>query len=128
MDASAEVNPLIPQRRASIFRTQKDNSYRGWELGEVTEVLVERRPGGAILRVTGVADQQNAFAVKLIRVEEESDDSTVTFALKAVQAQGKVGTEASRSVTAALWMTDHQLEGVREIRVKAKRNVRAVRR
>ncbi|MGH1414715.1 MAG: hypothetical protein ACRBB0_14595 [Pelagimonas sp.] len=126
--ASEDVNPLIPKRRASVFFKEKDTSYRGTEIGEVTELLVERRPGGAIIRATAVADRQDFFDVKLIPVIEETNDSTLTFAFKALQSRGDIGTSASRTVTAAMWVTDNQLAGIREIRVKGDRNVRTTRR
>ncbi|SMX28348.1 hypothetical protein TRP8649_02467 [Pelagimonas phthalicica] len=124
----ANVNPLIPKRRASLFRKEKDESYKGWEIAEVTQLLVERRPGGAIVRASGVTAQQNAFDVKLVPVKEQSNETTLTFAFKALQARGPVGSEASRTVTAAIWLTDNQLAGIRQIRVVAANNARVSRR
>lgn len=126
--ASKDVNPLIPRRRASIFRTERDESYRGWEVGEVTALVVERRPGGAIVRATGVTDYQGPFELKLIKVEEQSDEDTLTYALRAYQPREAVGGTRSRTVTAALWLTDNELFGIREIRVLAERNSRVTRR
>ncbi len=129
VNVSEDVNPLIPRRRrASIFRTKEDTTYRGREVGEVTNLVIERRPGGAIVRATGIGDRQNLFEVKLVPVPDESDADTLTYAFKALQSRGPVGTTASRSVTAAVWLTDNQLAGIREIRVKAVRNVQVSRR
>ena len=126
--ASEDVNPLIPRRRASIFRTERDDSYRGWNVAQVTELLVERRPGGAIIRATGVTNYQGPFELKLIKLEEESDADTLSYALRAYQPREAVGGQRSRTVTAALWLTDNELVGIREIRVVAEQNVRTTRR
>lgn len=126
--ADATVNPLIPKRRASIFRQEQDTSYRGWNVGEVTELLIERRPGGAIIRATGVTDYQGPFELKLIKLDEESDADTLSYALRAYQPRGAVGGVQSRKVTAALWLTDNDLAGIREVRVVGDRNARVVRR
>lgn len=124
----ATVNPLIPQRRASIFRDSQDNTYLGAYIGEVSELLIERRPGGAIIRATGVVDRQKYFDVRLLKNEEESTESVLTYDFKAIQVQSNAGPKASRTVVAAVWLTDNQLEGIREIRVKGARNLRSSRR
>lgn len=127
--ASVEgVNPLIPQRRASIFRAEKDTAYTGQTIGEVTELLIERRPGGAIIRATGVVNRQGSFDVRLVQNEAETTGTTAVYDFMAIQLRGSVGTDSSRTVTAAVWLTDNQLDGIREIRVKAARNVRSSRR
>lgn len=123
-----EVNPLIPRQKESIFRKEKDTSYRGTELGEITELVVERRPGGAIIRVTAVADQLEAFDLKLVKVEEESDADTLTYSFRGLQPRRAQGPVASRTHTAAVWLTTNQLGNVRVIRVKGARNVRTVKR
>ncbi|CUH77372.1 hypothetical protein [Tropicibacter naphthalenivorans] len=124
----AEVNPLIPARRSSVFRSNQPETYQGWAVGEVTELLVERRPGGAVIRATAVADRQGAFEVRLVKNDEESDADTLTYDFRAIQQPGNVGTALSRQVTAAVWLTDNELRGIRTIRVKAARNVRTARR
>lgn len=126
--ADTEVNPLIPRRQESIFRQEKDTSYRGTDLGEITELVVERRPGGAIIRATAVADQLEAFDLKLVEIEEESDAGTLTYAFRGVQPRRSQGPVAARTHTAAVWLTDNQLRDVRTIRVKGARTVRTVNR
>ncbi|SNS58938.1 hypothetical protein [Antarctobacter heliothermus] len=124
----AEVNPLIPRRKESVFRQEKDTSYRGTTLGEITELVIERRPGGAIIRATAVADQLEAFDLKLVEVEEESGAGTLTYAFRGLQPRRTQGPVASRTHTAAVWVTDNQLRDVRVIQVKGARNVRTVKR
>lgn len=121
-------NPLIPKRRSSIFRAEQDTSYRGQFVGEVSELLIERRPGGAIVRATGIVNRQGSYNVRLVQNEVETSETVATYDFKAMQLRGNVGTEASRTVTVAVWLTENQLEGIREIRVKAARNVRSSKR
>ncbi|WP_417208717.1 hypothetical protein [Antarctobacter sp.] len=126
--SDAVVNPLIPRRKESIFRREKDTSYRGSDLGEITELVVERRPGGAIIRATAVADQLEAFDLKLVKIDEESQSGTLTYAFRGLQPRRSQGPIASRTHTAGVWVTDNQLRDVRVIRVKGARNVRTVKR
>jgi hypothetical protein len=123
-----EVNPLIPARRESIFRSESDDSYQGTDVAEVTELLIERRPGGAIIRATGVAIYQNAFEVRLVKIDAESNESTLTYALRALQPVGPQGSANARLLTAAEWLTDNELAGIRTIQVKSRGNTRTVRR
>ncbi|WP_136441522.1 hypothetical protein [Pacificoceanicola onchidii] len=123
-----EVNPLIPRRAVSIFRDNGEEAYRGSLIGEVTELLIERRPGGAIIRATGITNRQGPFDLRLVKVDAESDADTLTLDFRALQVPGPRGSDLSRTYTAALWMTDQDLFGVREIRVKGARNVRTSRR
>lgn len=122
------VNPLIPKRRASIFRQEQDTSYRGWDLGEITELEIERRPGGAILRATAVADYQGAFELKLVKLDAESSPTTLTYAFRGLQPREAQGPVQGRTHTVALWITDNKLAGINTIQVKGARNIRTVRR
>ena len=123
-----EVNTLIPRARESIFRQEKDTSYKGTDLGEITELVIERRPGGAIIRATSVADYQGAFDVKLVKIEAESSANTLTYAFRGLQPRGPQGPAQSRTHTAAIWLTENELLDVRVIQVKGRHNVRSVRR
>jgi hypothetical protein len=127
-ETSEEINPLIPRRRASIFRQTRDESYQGWAVQQVSDLRIERRPGGAIITAVGTPDYQGAFEVKLVKVDAESDATTLTYEFAALQPNARTGTLASRQVTAAVWLTDNELAGIRTIRVKAERNVMSSRR
>lgn len=124
------ANPLLPRRAAiSIFRQDEVEAYGGRLIGQIDELLIERRPGGAIVRVRGIADRIGPYDVRLVPVPEESDASTLTFDLRNLQGPGpRGGTEAARSVTAAVSLSTQNLEGIRTIRVRGARNVLASRR
>lgn len=128
VSASGEVNPLIPARRASIFRKEQDSSYKGWQIGQVTNLEIERRPGGAVIRATGVADELGPFEVRLVKDEAASTEGTLTYAMRALQPRGGQGQPTARTVTVAIWVTDNDLAGINTIRVVAARNALASRR
>ncbi|WP_292293194.1 hypothetical protein [Marivita sp.] len=127
--ANAEVNPLIPQRRISIFRSSQPEAFQGQPVAEITELLVERRPGGAIIRATGQASRAGPFDVRLIADTTGEDPSALVLDLKALQSLGprNVGPRA-RQVTVARWITDQDLRGIRAITVRGATNARTVRR
>lgn len=124
------ANPLIPQRRASILRRDDGAAiYLGAPVAQVTELALERRLGGAILRTEGLAARVGPFDVRLVPVPEASGGGALTFTLSAVQQAGprSVGPRA-RLVTAGLWLTDQQLAGVRSITVRGAQNALTTRR
>lgn len=121
-------NPLIPRRQESIFRQSKVETYAGIDVDDVTELHVERRPGGALIRAVGVTRYQGPYAVRLVKLDDESDAGTLTYALRAEQYRGPVGPVAARTVTAAVWVTDNELATVSTIRVRGRNNVRSSRR
>ena len=125
---AAAVNPLIPRGRASVFRTEEDTTYRGALIGEVSELLIERRPGGAIVRATGIADRQGPWEVRLVKDEAAAEADTLTYDMRAYEQARPVGAEPSRTVTTALWLSDNDLLGIRTIRVRGARNAQVSRR
>ena len=122
------TNPLIPARRASVFRAKQDEAYQGKLVGEVSTMQIERRPGGALLTVTGIADFQGLYELKLVKNKEDSDASTLSYDLRAYQPRGAAGSEHSRTASAALWLTDNDLAEIRSIRVRGDRNIQTVNR
>lgn len=127
--SSAERNPLIPPRRISVFRDNQPEAYAGQPIAEITELLVERRPGGAIIRVTGQADRVGPFDVRLIADATDNDPSTLVLDVKALQQAGPRNTgPLARQVTVARWITDQDLRGIRTITARGANNARTVRR
>lgn len=126
--AGDAANPLIPARRASVFRKDEEAAYAGTLVGEVSELLVERRPGGAVIRASGVADQQGPFEVALVPVAAETGNGVLTYELRALQPPAPRGSDWSRTLTTAVWLTDAELANVAVIHVRGARNIRSVRR
>lgn len=124
------ANPLIPEKSESIFRRDEAEAvYAGWPVGTIGELLIERRPGGAIIRVTGIADRAGPFDVRIIEDKAQTSPSTLAYTLEALQSAGPRNTSVhARTVTAAIWLTDQELVGIREIRVTGANNALVTRR
>lgn len=126
---TGQTNPLIPERAAISFFNKQPESYGGQPVETITQLLIERRPGGAIVRVTGVADRNGPFDVRLIKDETAPGDQTLSYTLRAIQQPGaRSSGPRARTVTAADWLTDQELFGVSTIRVAGRTNAQASRR
>lgn len=125
--SESEVNPLIPRR--NMILSAPERSYQGTPVETVTELFIRRVPGGAIIEVTGVMRSAGSFDVRLTRVDSAQPDRLV-YSMRALQPRttAGVGSDHSRTVTAALTLTDQELAGIRAIEVRAQRNVRTTRR
>ena len=125
-------NPLIPER-TGIFQNRGAQQviYLGTPVASVSSVLVERVPGGAIIRAEGVASVQGVFDVRLTpaTADEIPEDGVLTYRLEGVHPAGATaGPANTREVIAARSVTDRTLAGVRSIRVEGAQNAQAVRR
>ncbi|WP_146591987.1 hypothetical protein [Puniceibacterium confluentis] len=122
------ANPLIPARRRNLLGLRKEaGPYQGRPIAEISELLVERRSGGAIIRASGVADRLGPFDVRLIPLPDEN--GTLSYTLSALQAAGPRDTSPwSRTVTVALWLTEQELTGINTVRVVGRDNQLVTRR
>ncbi|MEO0503372.1 MAG: hypothetical protein AAFZ14_08605 [Pseudomonadota bacterium] len=131
-----EVNPLIPQSdrvRLNLFGLRNDPAeYPGGPIDQVSDLVIERVPGGAVIRASGVADYQGAFGVRLqpANDDEVAEDGVLTYRLEVIRPERATvgGPERVRTVTAARILTDNQLANVRTIRVEGLRNAQTSRR
>ncbi|WP_272006346.1 hypothetical protein [Roseovarius sp. ZX-A-9] len=115
-----EVNPLIPEQRDSIFRRKSDEEqYEGTPVHTVSDLVIERTAGGAIVRVTGIPLRQGAYDVRLkAQNKGEPQDGVLTYELEAVQPTNlPQGTTRSRAVNAAVFVSDQKLRDVSTVRV-----------
>ena len=128
ISADGVANPLIPQK--SVF-ARKDVAYQGTAVDQIKSLRIERRPGGAIVRVVGVT---NAIGSYDVRLEPDTQNGPVkgvlSYTLRAEQAQTVIrgGSENVRQITAAKTLSDQDLAGVRSILVKGARNQLSTRR
>ena len=129
-EEKAKVNPLIPQEGPGLMSKRPDPGYLGTPVARVDELRVERIPGGAIIRATGIGTVQGAYSVKLDpRNDGEAVKGVLSYDLKAVQNPSyPSGPEASRRLVVAHKLTNQQLEGVRIIKVYSQSNARQARR
>lgn len=134
IEQQENTNPLIPRGGRGLFaRARAENAiYEGLPFEQVTDLTIERVPGGAIIRATGLAARQGIYLVQLTpeNEEEEPVEGVLTYRLEGVRptANTPVGTTPTREVTAARAITDQQLRGVRTIRVEGQLNARVARR
>lgn len=120
---SQEAETLVPARAAVI-----DNRV---PVLQVTEMALERRPGGAVLRATGLPPTQGWWDAEL---RPENDGEAVngvllfTFVVAEPREATAQGSQMSRELTAAIYLSDIRLAQAREIRVQGAQNARSVRR
>lgn len=130
--ASATRNPLLPRRQSlSQRREEARNQYFGVPVETVDSLIIERVPGGALLRVTGTAATANVYDVRLTPENGETPvDGVLTYRLEGIlqNASRPVGNSRQRQVVAARRVTDNQLRGVQSIRIAARTNAQVSRR
>ncbi len=98
---------------------------------QVTELVIERAPGGAIVRARGLPPTQGHYDGALVRETRDGPrDGVLTYQFRIVPPPEpqRVSTPRSREVVVGLFLSDQTLQGVREIRVEAARNARSARR
>lgn len=129
-----EVNPLLPgsTERRGIF-SRPEQVYQGVLIGEVTDLVVERTDDGAIIRVTGLAERQGPYEVRLVPKTEDSkpdENGVMAYEFRVIypRRQTPVGSERTRRVTAAVSLDQLELAKVRLVRIEAQTNARETRR
>lgn len=133
--AAREVNtnPLIPTGGGLFSRARaEEDIYLGQPFEQITDLTIERVPGGAIIRATGLAARQGLYAVQLTPENEDETpvDGVLTYRLEGVRPSRATpaGPVPTREVIAARSVTDQQLRGVSRIRVEGQQNALVSRR
>ncbi len=129
-ETKAAVNPLIPRRSGIAQRPAPVD--RTVPIATVTAMRVERTPTGAIVHATGVATRQGAFDVEIRPDPEATDAEKGVLAFRFLVVYPKFATRSStqrsRTVNAAIALSQQDLRGVRLIRVSGAQNARETRR
>jgi hypothetical protein len=98
---------------------------------QVTEMALERRPGGAVLRASGLPPTQGWWDAEL-RAENDGEpvDGVLLFTFVVAEPRQAMpqGSPMSREVTAAVFLSDIRLNAAREVRVQGAQNARSLRR
>lgn len=97
-------------------------------VSQIASVSTDTAPGGVILRVVGVSDQQGYFAGALLPQPSAPGVLAYTFRVVPPPTATRVSTQASREIVLAVFLSDQSLAGVRQIQVSGATNTRAVRR
>jgi hypothetical protein len=112
-------------------RKDREVVYLGKPIDQVTNLVIERVPGGAVIRATGLTTVQG---VSLVQLTPSTEDGTpingvLTYRLEGVRPvfNESVGSTHTRTVVAARALTDQELAGVRSIRVKGAHNAQTSR-
>ncbi len=98
-------------------------------VAEVTALVIERNPGGAIIRATGLPPTQGYWEAELVPVPTE-DEGVALFEFRVFPppTAKAVSTPQSREITVATYLSDIRLEGIREIAVQGANSARSARR
>jgi len=100
-------------------------------VAQITTLRVERVPGGAIIRATGLPPRQGYYDGALVSVSDGKPENGVLsyqFAINAPQGATRVSTTQSREIVVGRFVSTQHLDGVRQIKVSAAGNALAVRR
>jgi len=128
-----EDNPLIPEERRGLFTSVRRETevYLGTPLDQVSGLVIERVPGGAIVRATAIASVDGVYNVRLTPADEDSEpdeNGVLTYrfeGLKPADATRR-SSQRQRTYNAALRLTDQELSRVRTIRVEGQRNAQTI--
>ncbi len=98
----------------------------------ITGLVIERTPGGAIVRATALPGSQGWFAPELVPTTSDGDpvEGVLSYAFRAVppEVPTRQSTPQSRELSAAVFIPNLVLERVRSIRVTGAQNSRIARR
>lgn len=132
-DPRAQTNPLIPAEggRQGLFNSLREQAevYTGSPVDQVSSLVIERVPGGAIVRASGISSYDGPYGVRLTPATEDGEpvDGVLTYRLQAERPRdaGRTTSQQVRTVTAAVHLTDRELSQVRVIRVEGVRNAQS---
>lgn len=94
----------------------------------VTELALERMPGGVIIRATGLPPTQGYWDAELVARPLEDGRLVYDFRIFPPITDQAVSTPVSREVTVATFLSDAKLANINEIAVQGASNARASRR
>jgi len=109
---------------------EQEEDLRGL-MDQVTDLSIERTPGGAIIRATGLPPEQGYYDGELVSLSKGEAVNGVLeyqFRVRPPLRATRVSTMPSREVIVAVFVTNQVLADTREIRVVAARNSRTTRR
>lgn len=122
---SREVATLEP---AGGWPGMRDNRALA---ADVTELAVERMPGGAIVRASALMPSQGWWDAELVaQGDGRPMDGVLTYEFRVAppRTETRVSTPQSRTLSAGVRVSDQRLEGVHTIVVRGAQNARSVRR
>lgn len=132
----SRFNPLNWFGRSEARRTTATADFAARtdprpQVDQVTAMAIERIPGGAILRATGLPPTQGFWDAELVPFEGEDVPEGVLifdFRLSPPPYVARTGTQPSREVEVATYLTTNDLDGISRIVVRGLRTERVIRR
>ncbi|MDJ0640892.1 MAG: hypothetical protein QNJ20_18905 [Paracoccaceae bacterium] len=99
-------------------------------VAQITELVVERTPTGAIVRATALPPTQGWYDAALVAAEDAPVNGAMVYVFRAFPPDGPrpVSTVRSRELTAARALSPQDLAQIRIIRVEGALNARTARR
>lgn len=97
-------------------------------VAQVTDMKLEKMPGGVIVRATGLPPTQGYWEAELVARPITDGAIIYDFRVFPPVDMADTSTPQSREVTVAAFLSDIKLEGIREITVQGASNARASRR
>lgn len=101
-------------------------------VADITSLVVEKTPGGAIIRATALPGTQGWFAPELVSATGDGKpvEGVLSYGFRAAPPERatRVSSVRSRELSAAVYVTDLTLVNVRVIQVTGARNSRIARR
>ena len=71
-EQSSNTNPLIQESKRGLFQSKdREVVYLGKPIDQVTNLVIERVPGGAVIRATGLTAVQGVYLVQLTPATED---------------------------------------------------------
>lgn len=126
------ANPLIPQQEDKVNLLGKkddENAAPEFPIAVIKDLSIARTATGAIITATGEASRNGAYDATLVPAEVQQPgvlefSFRVSYPAKATLA----GTSATRTIVAAVSLSNQDLAGIRTVRVVGKENARESRR
>jgi hypothetical protein len=118
--ATSETRPLVP---AGGLNPAPDTRER---VPDITGLVIEQTPQGAIIRATGVAPTQGYYNAQLVL--QSFENGVLTYEMRAEEPTGSVsvGSIASRTLNVATSVAGATLDAVRTVRVVGDTTTRVI--
>ncbi len=97
-------------------------------ISQVTDMKLERMPGGVIIRATGLPPTQGYWEAELVAPPIEDGKIIYDFRVFPPVDDAAISTPQSREVTVATYLSNIKLESIRQITVQGENNARTSRR
>ena len=125
---TSEEGPATLAPRGGYVSSVIDNRAL---VGSVTELEITRTQGGALVVATGLAPTPGWWDAELVaETGTPAEDGTLRYAFRVAEPGAPIpaGPPPARELTAAVFLSNQSLEGVRQIVVIGQANSRAIRR